>query len=135
MSTDSQVVCEDFLVLLSKFKACVHQIAEEYGLTNVQAHALYILSQRGSIPMGRVAEELHCDASNVTGIVDRLVSQNLVMRAEDPADRRTKRLVLSKHGDELIKKMFRRLPRELGFTVLDENERKALLSITQKLLV
>jgi DNA-binding MarR family transcriptional regulator len=134
MNINAQNVCQDFMQLISKFKLCMNQIAEEYGLTMVQAHALYILSERGSIPMGRVAEELHCDASNVTGIIDRLVSQKLVARTDDPNDRRTKRLIITPDGIKIVKKFYRRLPKELGFTILDENERKALRSLTQKLL-
>ncbi len=110
-------------------------IAEEYGLTMVQAHALYILSERGSIPMGHVADELHCDPSNVTGIVDRLVSQQLVARTDDPTDRRTKKLVITPVGAQVVKKFFNRLPQELGITMLDDSEQQALQTITQKLLV
>jgi DNA-binding MarR family transcriptional regulator len=134
IATPSQV-CEQFLSLLGKFKACINELAEEYGLTQVQAHALYILHQRGSIPMGYVAEALHCDASNVTGIVDRLVSQNLVTRSEDPNDRRTKLLILSDRGNEVIQKFFQRLPHKLGFTNLNAKDRTTLLVITQKLSI
>jgi DNA-binding MarR family transcriptional regulator len=134
MKADSQIICQDFLLLISKFKTCMNQIAEEYGLTMVQAHALYILTERGSIPMGRVAEELHCDASNVTGIIDRLVNRELVARTDDPSDRRTKRLVITPNGTQIVKKFLRRLPRELGFNILDAHEQKNLQAITHKLL-
>ena len=134
-NAESQVICQDFLNLLTKFKTFVVQIADEYGLTMVQTHALYVLHERGSLPMGRVADELHCDPSNVTGIIDRLVNHRLVARIEDPNDRRTKRLVLSDKGADLVEKIFARLPAELGFTALDEEEQRCLKSITRKLLV
>jgi DNA-binding MarR family transcriptional regulator len=135
MKVNAQNVCEDFMQLINKFKMCMNQIAEEYGLTMVQAHALYILSERGSIPMGRVADELHCDASNVTGIVDRLVSQQLVARTDDPTDRRTKRLVITPAGVQVVKKFFSRLPQALGITTLDKTEQQTLHDITRKLLI
>jgi DNA-binding MarR family transcriptional regulator len=134
MNVNSQDMCENFLQLIGKFKQCMHLIAEDYGLTIVQAHALYILNEQGSIPMGRVADELHCDPSNVTGIIDRLVNQHLVARTDDPTDRRTKRLVITPDGTQIIQKFFHRLPRELGFNTLDPIEQKSLQAITQKLL-
>ncbi len=134
MNVNSQDVCESFMQLITKFKMCMNQIAEEYGLTMVQAHALYILSERGSIPMGFVADELHCDPSNVTGIVDRLVSQQLVARTNDPSDRRTKKLVITPGGIQVVKKFFNRLPQELGITTLSDDEQRTLQILTQKLL-
>ncbi|HEY0276652.1 MAG TPA: MarR family transcriptional regulator, partial [Solirubrobacterales bacterium] len=41
-------------------------------------------------PMGRMAELLHCDPSNVTGIVDTLEERNLAARKPSKADRRVK---------------------------------------------
>ena len=50
------------------------------------------------MPMRNLAIHLHRDASNLTGIADRLESQGLVQRQVDPADRRIKRLVLTEQG-------------------------------------
>ena len=40
--------------------------------------------------MRRIAQQLKCEPSNVTGIVDRLESRGLAERRPDPADRRVK---------------------------------------------
>jgi DNA-binding MarR family transcriptional regulator len=86
------LLCDDLINLLTKFKISLTKFADEYGLTAVQVHALYILDQQGSVATGKVANALHCDASNVTGIVERLVTSGLVERHEDPDDRRAKKL-------------------------------------------
>src|SRR2546423_7707573 len=44
----------------------------ELGLTFSQAHALRLLDPERPLPMSSLAERLFCDASNVTGIADRL---------------------------------------------------------------
>ena len=44
----------------------------ELGLGFAQAHALRMLDPEEPLPMSALAERLFCDASNVTGIVDRL---------------------------------------------------------------
>ena len=51
--------------------------------------------------MGRLAETLSCDASNVTGLVDRLESRGLVRRAPSAEDRRVKVLQLTPTGARL----------------------------------
>ncbi|MFL6253234.1 MAG: MarR family transcriptional regulator, partial [Actinomycetes bacterium] len=44
----------------------------ELGLSLPQAHALKVLRPGHLIPMRELADGLHCDPSNITGIVDRL---------------------------------------------------------------
>lgn len=63
--------------------------AAEYQLTGAQARVLALLA-RDPLPMRRIAEQLKCEPSNVTGIVDRLEARGLVERRPDPADRRVK---------------------------------------------
>lgn len=78
--------------LRGHFEAC----AAAGGLTPPQGHALRVLD--APVPMSGLAEHLRCDASNVTGIVDRLEEQGLVRRVADPRDRRRKTVVLTDAG-------------------------------------
>ncbi|GAA0615608.1 MarR family winged helix-turn-helix transcriptional regulator [Streptomyces crystallinus] len=71
--------------------------AAEAGLTASQAKALTVL-RRGPAAMRSLATTLHCDASNVTGIVDRLESRGLVRREPSPTDRRVKNVLLTEEG-------------------------------------
>lgn len=68
-------------------------------LTAPQAHLLRQLSD--PLPMVGAAERLHCDPSNVTGIVDRLERRGLVKRKQTPGDRRVKELELTEEGHRL----------------------------------
>jgi MarR family transcriptional regulator, organic hydroperoxide resistance regulator len=52
----------------------------ELGLTFAQAHALRLLDPDRPLPMSALAERLFCDASNVTGIADRLEARGLIER-------------------------------------------------------
>ncbi|MEW1723216.1 MarR family transcriptional regulator [Streptomyces sp. NPDC093109] len=63
--------------------------AAEHSLTGAQARVLRLLSLE-PMPMRRIARQLKCEPSNVTGIVDRLEARALVERRPDPADRRVK---------------------------------------------
>jgi len=71
----------------------------EFDLSPQQAKAFHEL--RRPLSMGELADRLLCDASNVTGIVDRLEARGLVERQPDPDDRRVRRLVLTPAGREL----------------------------------
>ena len=81
------------------------RIAHEHGLAPQQAGALKALAE--PVPMGSLAEALHCDSSNVTGIVDRLEQRGLVRREPAPGDRRVKLLVLTDEGERVRRAIIR----------------------------
>jgi MarR family transcriptional regulator, organic hydroperoxide resistance regulator len=70
-------------------------------LTFSQAHALRLLDPDEPRPMSALAERLFCDASNVTGIADRLEGRGLIERRAAEGDRRIRALVLTPTGVEL----------------------------------
>ena len=53
-------------------RANLPPLAAELELSPAQCHVLHLIEPGRPIPMGRLAETLACDASNVTGLVDRL---------------------------------------------------------------
>ncbi|MFJ2060414.1 MarR family winged helix-turn-helix transcriptional regulator [Streptomyces sp. NPDC087908] len=73
------------------------------GLTSTQAKVLAQLD--GPLPMRAPATLLVCDASNVTGIVDRLEARALVRREPDPSDRRVKNVVATDEGRDVIRRV------------------------------
>jgi DNA-binding MarR family transcriptional regulator len=74
-------------------------VAARFELTTAQARALLALET--DAPMRALAEHLRCDASNVTGIADRLQDRGLVARVPSVTDRRVKLLALTDAGREL----------------------------------
>lgn len=126
--------CNDLVSLINVCKIHLNQIAKEQGLTSIQLFALRAISE-GNNATGKIAQILHCDASNVTGIIDRLTSLNLVTRKEDPQDRRVKTLQLTKQGDEMLQTSMELLPTRLGcdrLTVEEtENLHNTIIKLTQ----
>src|SRR5215211_4949270 len=53
------------------------QLGQEYGLSPMQLGALHSLEPGRELPMSSLADALLCDASNVTGIVDRLEARRM----------------------------------------------------------
>jgi DNA-binding MarR family transcriptional regulator len=135
MEATSLQVCEDLLACLKRFKAEMIKFAETYRVTPMQLYAVYAMRQQDATTMGQVAAVLHCDASNVTGIVDRLVAQGLVVRQEDVNDRRTRTLRLTTKGGKLVDEIADKLPKQLGCVNLSASERSTLHTILAKLAV
>jgi DNA-binding MarR family transcriptional regulator len=79
-------------------RASLPPVAAELQLSPAQCHVLHLIEPERPIPMGRLAETLACDASNITGLVDRLESRGLVRRQSSESDRRVKVLVLTASG-------------------------------------
>src|SRR5882757_1496341 len=75
------------------------EIAHKLGVTPSLLGALRFLEQPQT--MGRMAELLHCDPSNVTGIVDALEDRNLAARKPSADDRRVKVVELTAAGKRL----------------------------------
>ncbi len=59
-----------------------------WELTVPQLRALSFVGEHDDCTMGKLARTLGIGMSAATGLVDRLVQQNLVRRDTDPADRR-----------------------------------------------
>jgi MarR family transcriptional regulator, organic hydroperoxide resistance regulator len=113
----------------------VPAIAAEFELSPVQAYVLRLIEPGEGVPMGRLARGLACDASNVTGIVDRLEARGLIERRQATNDRRVKVLVITSRGEELRAVMLQRMaepPEE--FTRLSPEDQRTLARIIQQML-
>jgi DNA-binding MarR family transcriptional regulator len=74
-------------------------ILSEMGLSPQQSMAISTLKPGEPMPMSALADALHCDNSNVTGIVDRLEAAGLAERRPGERDRRVKAVVLTGKGE------------------------------------
>lgn len=106
-------------------------VAAEHGLTLMQGKMLSLLRMPRS--MRELAELLACDASNVTGIVDRLEARELVRREPDPVDRRIKNVVLTGQGEQTVRLIRAELMSGLtALEQLDDAERTDLRQLLSR---
>src|SRR5256885_2465557 len=104
--------CEAWELLTNLFfmqRAELPSVAAEFQLSPAQCHVLHLIQPGQPIPMGRLAEALACDASNVTGLVDRLESRGFVRRRASAEDRRVKVLELTPAGAHLRRVVIERM--------------------------
>ena len=104
----------------------------EVHLTLPQAMLLRQLGD--ALPMNEAAGKLHCDPSNVTGIVDRLEARGLIERQHLATDRRVKHLALTPAGRRLRRRVDAILSAAPGVSNLGAADQAALLVLlTQSL--
>jgi DNA-binding MarR family transcriptional regulator len=103
MSNDGYTENTYWMLLQIAFRAKhgLMKLAEAHNLTVIQMYTLCTMSPKGAVPMNTISHILLCDASTVTGIVDRLLMQGYVAREENPEDRRVKMITLTPAGEKL----------------------------------
>ena len=109
------------------------ETAAAFDLSPPQMWALRHLEPGTPLPMSALAELLHCDNSNVTGIVDRLESRGLVERRPAEHDRRVKHLVVTEAGIEVRERVGARMHQPPpGFERLTAEEQRRLATLLRK---
>ncbi|MER6700939.1 MarR family winged helix-turn-helix transcriptional regulator [Streptomyces griseus] len=138
MATRTDTLTLEVVELIGTVVARYHEeydrAAAEHSLTGAQARVLGLLSLE-PLPMRKIALRLKCEPSNVTGIIDRLETRELVERRPDPADRRVKLAAATEKG----RRTARELRDALGFAReplagLSDAERTVLRDLLRRML-
>lgn len=79
----------------------------DLNLTMPQLKVALVLYRQGPIAAQDLAARIATSPATLSGIVDRLVTQGLVERREDPDDRRVRRLELTDEGREQIDRVIK----------------------------
>jgi len=103
---------DGLLEVTQRVQHVVSVVAVRHDLTPQQIGLLRMLDEPMS--MRAFAEDLSCDPSNVTGLVDRAERLGLVQRVLDPHDRRIRMLTLTPKGRRSRDRVNRDLASELG---------------------
>jgi DNA-binding MarR family transcriptional regulator len=111
----------DILQALHAVQGRLEATLEPLGLSLAKFGALNELVEAGeALPLGALADRCACVRSNITQLVDRLEAEGLVVRADDPRDRRSVRAELTAEG---------RSRHAAGLRLLEEAEREVLALI------
>jgi DNA-binding MarR family transcriptional regulator len=109
-STKPAIASEAWILMLEFFFATARprmlELWREFDLMPPQQMVLGLLGEPK--PMGELALQMHCDNSNITGIVDRLTERGLVERRAAEGDRRIKLVALTDAGREVRDELARR---------------------------
>ncbi|MFE1310606.1 MarR family winged helix-turn-helix transcriptional regulator [Streptomyces sp. NPDC058755] len=106
--------------------------AASENLTPSQGKTLNVL-RRGPASMSVLATTLTCDASNMTGIIDRLEKRGLVRREPSPSDRRVKNVLLTAEGEQVIDVIRGKMNNTLaGLNRLSQQEQDTLHALLER---
>jgi DNA-binding MarR family transcriptional regulator len=133
VTDDSWEIWARLTPLFHASRAVFFGVMGELGLTPPHGRAVMTLSA-GPVKMRELAEQMVCDASYVTNVVDRLEHLGLATRQESPGDRRVREVVLTDAGQRaavLIKQAMAQPPAALG--LLSERDLATMLRILRKL--
>jgi DNA-binding MarR family transcriptional regulator len=133
MDTSNVKMCRALIEVMGGFKSQMHNLAAEQNLTFPQMMVLYDLYKNQS-SMGALAHRMRCDASNITGIVDKLVSQRFLTRSEASNDRRVKQLDITPAGRTVVEKIITELAHSGGIQSLNAQEEIGFSHCLSKLM-
>ncbi len=120
------------LDLLRRMQDNFHSTTAEFGLSPAEGQTLHRLD--APLPMGAMAEAMHCDASYITQLTDRLETAGLVERSADPTDRRVRQLVLTDEGRRMRTQLVERVhSTSPAFRGLTDEDQATLLGLLRKL--
>ncbi len=104
-------------------------------VTIPQMKVLMLLREHGAMRVGVVAHDIGVSTPTITGINDRLVRQELIMREGDPTDRRVVLNLLTPTGEELMERLRHRSDEELNRLVsaVTREERETIAQSLKRL--
>jgi DNA-binding MarR family transcriptional regulator len=134
MSTNGGRAWKALITLLQSQKAWMADQLVEYDLTPLLAHALHMLSAEGELTMSSFAGCMFVDASNATGLIDRLEARGLVERRPSDTDRRAKVVDLTPAGKRLQRRLDDALLRQAppAIEALSASDQRTLREILER---
>lgn len=105
-------LCFRISAVSRKIARSYNKVCAEHGITPPQSFILFELLAHDGSSIKDIANKVHSDSSAVTGLVDRLLKEDLVNRIEDPSDRRYMQIFLTDRGRQVAVDV---LPRSAAF--------------------
>jgi len=108
-----------------------------YGLSGPKFNALihlYMTGDHGLI-QSELSKKMLVSRANITGLIDRLEKENLVVRSNDPSDKRVFRVCLTNRACALIQAFLPVHNNYMKYVMssLDIHEKEVLISLLRKL--
>ena len=95
------VILESMIFLYYESRKVTRTLAERYGLTGSQLLVLKMLEPRGQVSLSELSGRIRAKNSTVTGIIDRMERDEIVVRRRSGEDRRVIFIELTAKGKKL----------------------------------
>jgi MarR family transcriptional regulator for hemolysin len=111
------------------------QRAREISLTLPQCKALVRLEKNEGVSQARLAELAEVEPMTMVRILDRMQADGLLERRPDPADRRARRLYLTRKARPLLDEIWRlsELTRAETFAGISRHDREVFMGLLERM--
>ncbi|MCU0693785.1 MAG: MarR family transcriptional regulator [Polyangiaceae bacterium] len=128
-------IVEAIVYLYTESRRLTKGLAARYGLTGPQLTVVKMLESIGDMSLSELSDRIHAKNSTVTGIIDRMEGDGLVVRDRSQRDRRVVHIRLTPKGRALAADV-PLLPAEIlrkALESLTRDEARLLLRVLTKL--
>jgi DNA-binding MarR family transcriptional regulator len=98
-------IVETSIYLNTESRRLAREQCAKLGITATQLSVIKLLQTVGDLSLSELSKRMVATNSTVTGIVDRMVAAELVVREQSADDRRVWKIKLTTHGKALAKKI------------------------------
>lgn len=111
------------------------EMLNNYTITPPQFVALQWLFEHGDMTIGDLSNKMYLAFSTTTDLVDRMETNNLVVRIRDEKDRRVVRIHLLEEGERIIAEVIKKRQDYLAniLSAFDQQQAKNLADLLNKL--
>lgn len=134
---DIKKVAKEISILVPKLvRGLKREFAPTEEITSPQIIILMSIYEEKQASVGKLAEQMQVSGPTVTGLVDRLVDSNFVIRQRDKNDRRRVVVTLTEKGQNTVRKFQRGIQRrwEEILKHFTPEERESYLKIVRKII-
>jgi DNA-binding MarR family transcriptional regulator len=96
-------ILEAMLYLYTESRRITKELARQVDLTGPQLTVIKMLEGVGDLSLSELSERIRAQNSTVTGIIDRMERENLVVRARSTEDRRVVKIRLTEKGAKIAR--------------------------------
>jgi MarR family transcriptional regulator, organic hydroperoxide resistance regulator len=105
LKNDVDQVLEAIIYLYTESRRVTKELARRADLTGPQLTVVKMLEQVGELSLSELSERIRAQNSTVTGIIDRMEREGLVVRERSREDRRVVYIRLTPKGKKLAEEM------------------------------
>ncbi|MEZ4438047.1 MAG: MarR family transcriptional regulator [Polyangiaceae bacterium] len=98
-------IVETLIYLYTESRRLTKGLARQFGLTGPQLTVIKLLEQLGDLSLSSLSSRIKANNSTVTGIIDRMEREDLVVRERSEQDRRVVLIRLTDRGRELASRI------------------------------
>ena len=103
VKADVDQVLEAIIYFTTETRRITKELAKRSNLTGPQLTILKILETIGDLSLSEVSDRIRAQNSTVTGIIDRMERESLVVRTRSTEDRRVVKIKLTDKGSRIAR--------------------------------